>query len=67
MTVKLTNTLDGGRKSLNGTTDRSERSKIGLFFTPALIAQYMASLFQHMGLEVRILDPGAGVGVLFAS
>lgn len=67
MTVELSNTLDVVRKSLNDTSLRSERSKIGQFFTPALIARYMASLFQHAGSEVRILDPGAGAGVLFAS
>ncbi len=67
MTVELSNTLDVVRKSLNGTTSRRERSKIGQFFTPALIARYMASLFQNAGPEVRILDPGAGAGVLFAS
>lgn len=67
MTVELSNTLDVVRKSLNGATDRSERSKIGQFFTPALIARYMASLFQHAGSDVRILDPGAGAGVLSAS
>jgi adenine-specific DNA-methyltransferase len=67
MTVELSNTLDVVRKSLNGASDRRERSKIGQFFTPAMIARYMASLFQHAGAEVRILDPGAGAGVLFAS
>lgn len=67
MTVELSNTLDVVRKSLNGSTSRRERSKIGQFFTPALIARYMASLFQQVGPEVRILDPGAGAGVLFAS
>ncbi len=67
MTVDLSNTLDVVRKALNGTTSRHERSKIGQFFTPAMIARYMASLFQKAGAEVRILDPGAGAGVLFAS
>ena len=67
MTVELSNTLDVVRKALNGATDRRERSKIGQFFTPALIARYLASLFLHIGPEVRILDPGAGAGVLFAS
>jgi adenine-specific DNA-methyltransferase len=67
MTVDLSNTLDIVHKSLNGATDRRERSKIGQFFTPAMIARYMSSLFQHAGPEVRILDPGAGAGVLFAS
>lgn len=67
MSVELSNTLDVVRKSLNGATDRRERSKIGQFFTPAMIARYMASLFRQSGPAVRLLDPGAGAGVLFAS
>ncbi len=67
MTVELSNTLDVVRKSLNGATSRHERSKIGQFFTPAKIARYMASLFQQAVHDVRILDPGSGAGVLFAS
>lgn len=65
--VELSNTLDVVRKSLNGTTSRQERSKIGQFFTPAKIARYMASLFHQELREVRIIDPGAGAGVLFAT
>ncbi len=67
MTIELSNTLDAIRKSLNGTTSRVERSKIGQFFTPTKIAKFMASLFQQKIQEVRILDPGAGTGVLSAS
>ncbi len=67
MTVELLTTLDIVRRSLNGSTCRSERSKIGQFFTPAKIARYMASLFERVGTEVRILDPGAGTGVLFTA
>lgn len=63
MTVELSNTMDIVRKSLNGTTSRRERSKIGQFFTPAMIARNMASLFEQAGSEVRILDPGAGGGI----
>ncbi|MCG2721807.1 MAG: Eco57I restriction-modification methylase domain-containing protein [Thermodesulfovibrionales bacterium] len=67
MTVELSNTMDIVRKSLNCISSRRERSKIGQFFTPAMIARYMASLYEQAGPEVRILDPGAGVGVLFAT
>ena len=67
MTVELSNTLDIVRKSLNGSTCRHKRSIIGQFFTPALIARYMASLFEKEKADVRILDPGAGTGVLFAA
>lgn len=67
MTVQLSNTLDVVRKSLNGSTSRRERSKIGQFLTPAKIARYMASLFEQELREVRIIDTGAGAGVLFAT
>lgn len=67
MTMALSTTMDIVRKSLNGSICRDERSKIGQFFTPANIARYMASLFEQVGAEVRLLDPGAGTGVLFAA
>ena len=67
MMPELANTLDTIRTSLNGTTDRRDRSKIGQFFTPAKIARFMASLFNKGEGDVRILDPGAGTGVLFAA
>lgn len=67
MTVELSTTLDIVRKSLNGSTCRSKRSIIGQFFTPAKIARYMASLFEKKNTDVRILEPGAGAGVLFAT
>ena len=35
--------------------------------TPAPIARYMAALFENLGSEVRLLDPGAGVGSLTAA
>lgn len=67
MTVELSNTLDILRKSLNESTCRRKRSMIGQFFTPAMIARYMASLFEKENADVRILEPGAGAGVLFAA
>lgn len=67
MTIELTSTLDIVRKSLTGSTCRTKRSNIGQFFTPSKIAQFMASLFKHTMENVRILDAGAGTGVLFAA
>ncbi len=39
----------------------------GQFFTPPDISQFMSSLSDFNGDEVRILDPGAGVGILSIS
>jgi adenine-specific DNA-methyltransferase len=60
-------TLDRVRKSFNGATKRADRSEIGQFLTPVAIAQFMSSMFASGPQEVRILDPGAGAGVLFAT
>lgn len=45
---------------------KSERKKIGQFFTPASIAHYMSKLFDipENKSDLTILDPGAGSGIL---
>ena len=60
-------TLDHVRKSFNSATNRDDRSRIGQFLTPVAIAQFMSSMFEAGPKEVRLLDPGAGAGVLFAA
>jgi adenine-specific DNA-methyltransferase len=40
---------------------------MGQFLTPSTIARFMASMCETFPREVRILDPGAGAGVLFAA
>jgi adenine-specific DNA-methyltransferase len=60
-------TLDHVRKSFNSATSRDDRCGIGQFLTPVAIAQFMSSMFESGPQEVRILDPGAGAGVLFAT
>lgn len=67
MAIESLNMFDHVRHSFNAVTNREARSQIGQFLTPASIADFMASLFQSTTKEVRILDPGAGAGVLFAS
>lgn len=67
MTLESLNMLDHVRQSFNSTTSRADRLQIGQFLTPASIADFMSSLFEAGTKEVRILDPGAGAGVLFAA
>lgn len=43
------------------------RSALGQFFTPAAVARLMTSLSRPGEGTVRLLDPGAGVGVLAAA
>ncbi len=59
--------LDRIRKSFNGSTNRADRSEIGQFLTPVAIAKFMSSMFESGPKRVKILDPGAGAGVLFAT
>ena len=67
MKVELSNQMDIVRESLNSRSSRQERSIIGQFLTPAKIARFMASLFVQDRKDVRILDAGAGAGVLFTA
>jgi adenine-specific DNA-methyltransferase len=60
--------LEGKRISVSGSLDRKHRSAFGQFFTPNSVAQYMASLLVFpTDQDVRLLDPGAGIGSLTAA
>jgi hypothetical protein len=67
MTLESLDTLDHVRQSFNAVTSRTDRSEIGQFLTPVSIADFMSSLFEATTNEIRLLDPGAGAGVLFAA
>ena len=43
------------------------RSKLGQYMTPAPIARFAASLFSDTSSDIKLLDPGAGVGSLTAA
>lgn len=47
--------------------DPKTRSALGQYMTPAPIARFMASLFSDVSGDIRLLDPGAGVGSLTAA
>lgn len=47
--------------------DAKRRASLGQYMTPAPIGQFMASLFSDTCGELRVLDPGAGVGSLTAA
>lgn len=46
------------------TVNQNHKKKNGQFFTPLLIARFMASLTVFNGSFVRILDPGCGTAIL---
>ncbi len=43
------------------------RKTIGQYFTPPEVSRFMAGLFTKIPQHVRILDPGAGAGILSAA
>ncbi|CAH9019282.1 BsuBI/PstI family type II restriction endonuclease [Candidatus Nitrosacidococcus sp. I8] len=47
--------------------DSRRRSDLGQYMTPAPIARFMASLVTDISGDIRLLDPGAGVGSLTAA
>jgi adenine-specific DNA-methyltransferase len=65
--VDVLSCIEETRKTFSKTTSRADRSALGQFLTPAPIARFMASLFERTPRIVRILDPGAGTGSLFAA
>lgn len=47
--------------------DDDQKSELGQFLTPAPVAQLMASMPSRLPEDVRLLEPGAGVGSLVAA
>ncbi len=56
--------IDSKRREVSARLDPKKRSNLGQFMTPSTVASFMASLFQQWPKEVRLLDPGAGIGSL---
>lgn len=46
---------------------QEQRSRLGQFMTPSSVAALMASMFGQVSSDVRVLDPGAGIGMLTAA
>ena len=63
----LADVADINRIGASFQLDPELRSTLGQFMTPTAIARYMASRFDEISNDVRLLDPGAGVGVLTAA
>ncbi|WP_053958222.1 BsuBI/PstI family type II restriction endonuclease [Sulfobacillus thermosulfidooxidans] len=51
----------------NETSILNEKRQKGQFFTPPTIAKFMASLVTFNRNKIKVLDPGAGIGILTAS
>ncbi len=67
MPPALTETAEFYRIAAALKLDPQRRSGLGQYMTPAPICRFMASLFSDASGDVRVLDPGAGVGSLTAA
>ncbi len=67
MQPALTETAEFYRIAAALKLDPQRRSGLGQYMTPAPIGRFMASLFTDTSGDVRVLDPGAGVGSLTAA
>lgn len=60
--------VEGHRQAVSERLDGEKRGRLGQFFTPSPVAQFIASLpLLPSSGRVRILDPGAGNGALTAA
>ena len=63
----LAETTDFYRVDASPKLDSKRRALLGQYMTPAPIGRFMASLFAETRGNMRVLDPGAGVGSLTAA
>jgi len=66
--IGLMGLLDYRRVDIASQTSSERQSRLGQYFTPSNIAEFMAEMVGESSLEhIRILDPGAGIGSLTAA
>tara|TARA_B100000965_G_scaffold389201_1_gene394604 strand:+ start:1022 stop:3547 length:2526 start_codon:yes stop_codon:yes gene_type:complete len=65
--LALAETTDFYRVDASLKLDKDRRALLGQFMTPAPIGRFMAHLFTKTEGDMRVLDPGAGVGSLTAA
>lgn len=61
------NTIDSIRRTVNERLNPNNKSKLGQFMTPSVIAEFMASLLDRTKSDVKLIDCGAGIGSLSIS
>lgn len=63
----LAETLEKERLTHAVNTATEHKARLGQYFTPYPIARFMASLFPVTDKNIRLLDPGTGIGILACS
>src|SRR2546423_13878882 len=59
--------IDSDRRRISRELDPDGRAALGQFLTPLPVARQLAGMIGPFGHAARILDPGAGIGVLGAA
>lgn len=59
--------VDSLRIEANERLNSKKKAELGQYFTSAPICKFMASLFTNLSGDIKLLDPGAGVGSLSAA
>ncbi|HHT0498761.1 TPA: BsuBI/PstI family type II restriction endonuclease [Raoultella planticola] len=65
--MRLLELAEKNRKEANKLLNPKTKSALGQFMTPAPICLFMASLFENFKSNIKLLDPGCGVGSLSAA
>ncbi|CDH04866.1 putative O-methyltransferase [Xenorhabdus bovienii str. oregonense] len=65
--MRLLKLAEQNRKEANKLLNPKTKSAFGQFMTPAPICLFLASLFDNIKSNVKLLDPGCGVGSLSAA
>ena len=65
--IALAEAVDFYRIDASLKLDPDRRAALGQYMTPVPISRFMASLFSETHGDLRVLDPGAGVGSLTAA
>lgn len=63
----ISSRADKVRREISPRLDGKRRAELGQFLTPEPVAVEMAAMFGQLPEDVRLLDPGAGVGSLTAA
>lgn len=60
-------TIEARSQRISTLLPSEQRAELGQYMTPRPVADLMASMFDRLPAEVRLLDPGAGLGSLTAA
>jgi adenine-specific DNA-methyltransferase len=63
----LLRTVESLRLAVAPQLDLADKATKAQYFTPLLTARFMASMLRMEGRRIRVLDPGAGIGMLSAA